>query len=77
MDHTEYVVGQEWRQTIRSRSGTMTWDQEWRVVEVDRRMSVTFLKVNPPVNIRGDSAHWISTGLFAVEMEKRGAFKIS
>lgn len=77
MDHTEYAVGQTWRKTIKSQRGTMPWDHEWRVTNIDRRMSVTFLKVDPPVNIRGGSDHWISTGLFSVEMEQRGALKIS
>lgn len=70
MDHTEYAVGQTWH------SDQGKWKRVWSIVEVDRRMSVTLLKVDPHP-IPGSNAKWVSSGLFADEMERRGALKVS
>lgn len=69
MDHTEYVIGQTWL-----RPAPCPWAQEWRIMDVDRRKSVTFLHVTPyPISGIVRDNGWVSTVVFAEEMARRGA----
>lgn len=70
MEYTEYAVGQVWMR------GKGAWEREWRITEVDRRMSVTFLRV-VGLHIDGSTASWISAGLFVEEMRKHGAQRVA
>lgn len=70
MEHTEYAVGQVWLR------GKGVWERKWRIVEVDRCLSVTFLRV-VGLHIDGSTASWISAGLFAEEMKKHGAQRVA
>jgi hypothetical protein len=69
MDHTEYEVGQTWQEDHGN------WKRVWSIVEVDRRQSITLLRVDP--HPTSGTAKWISTGLFSGEMEKRDARRAS
>jgi hypothetical protein len=70
MDHTEYEVGQTWH------SDRGNWKRVWSIAEVDRRKSVTLLRVDPhPVS--NSNAKWISSGLFADIMEKYDAQRVA
>lgn len=69
MDHTEYATGQTWH------SNRGNWQRTWTIVEIDHRMSVTLLRVDPHPIL--GNAKWIGSELFSDEMEKRGAKRVS
>jgi hypothetical protein len=59
----EFAVGQVWTR------GKGIWRTGKRIVDVDRRLSVTFLKVE---STWGGDASWISVGLFTAWIEDAG-----
>lgn len=63
---TRYEVGQVWKR------GRGVWETGKRIVDVDRRGSVTFFKTECVHGGGGDDA-WISEGLFAVWVEESGS----
>jgi len=61
---TDFEVGQVWKR------GKCIWETGKRIVEIDRRRSVTFLKTE---HIDGGGTSWISVDVFTAWIEDSGS----